>query len=411
MLQKSVKSSRLKTQRKNGWSCYKLKKKLLIVAHHMTIGGVQKSLISALKALDYDKYDVTLYLRKNRTDLLPFVDERVKIIVNTDPNRYYRKLYAIILQVKMLILKAFGKKDKVLELNDILEEKIRRDAMEYERKTYFDDAHYDIAVAYVQGYVSLFVDKCINADKKILFYHTSTNDTPEIHNAVISNYSTVVALHEQQKALLEEWYPSSEGKIKIVENYTDKELITEQSKAFSVTQTDKTVICSCGRFSPVKGFDMAVKAAKIFKDNGKDFIWYFVGDGPERNNIEQKIKELGLENNIVITGMQTNPYPYMAYCDIYVQPSYEEALGLTILEAHRINKPVVSTATVGGCKLVENGINGMVCQIKPEAIAESITKLIDDNKLYRDIITNLTNTDYSHEFEKYKAQWKALLEG
>lgn len=388
-----------------------MKKKLLIVAHHMTIGGVQKSLISALKALDYDKYDVTLYLRKNRTELLPFVDERVEVIVNTDPNRYYRKPYAIILQIKSLILKAFGKNDKARELNDILEEKIRNDAMEYERKTYFANAHYDIAVAYVQGYVALFVDKCIKADKKILFYHTSTNDTPEIHNAVIGNYYTVVALHEQQKALLKEWYPSSKGKIKIVENYTDKDLITEQSKAFSISATDKTVICSCGRFSPVKGFDMAVETAKILKDNGKDFIWYFVGDGPERKNIEQKITECVLESNIVITGMQTNPYPYMACCDIYVQPSYEEAMPVTILEAHRLNKPVVTTATVGGCKLVETDTNGIVCDIKPEAIAENITDLINDKEKYTSILSNLKATDYSHEFEKYKAQWEALLEG
>ena len=387
-----------------------MKKKLLIVAHHMTIGGVQKSLISALKALDYDKYDVTLYLRKNRTDLLPFVDERVNVIINTDPNRYYRRPYAILLQIKSLFAKAFGKKDKAHELNDILEEKIRCDAMEYERKTYFGNTHYDIAVAYVQGYVALFVDKCINADKKIVFYHTSTNDTPEIHNAVIPNYSAVAALHEQQKALLEEWYPSSNGKIKIVENYTDKELITEQSKAFSIPETDKTVICSCGRFSPVKGFDMAVNAAKILKDDGMDFIWYFVGDGPERKNIEQKISEYGLQKNIVITGMQKNPYPYMAGCDIYVQPSYEEALGLTILEAHRLNKPVITTATVGGLKLVENGINGVVCEISPDAIAESIADLIKDKEKYNLLLNNLKSIDYSHEFDKYKQQWKSLLE-
>ena len=56
------------------------KKKLLIVAHHLTIGGVQKSLISALKVIDYEKFDVTLYLRKNRTDLLAFVDERVNVL-------------------------------------------------------------------------------------------------------------------------------------------------------------------------------------------------------------------------------------------------------------------------------------------------------------------------------------------
>lgn len=387
-----------------------MKKKLLIVAHHMTIGGVQKSLISALKALDYNTYDVTLYLRKNRTDLLSFVDERVNVIVNTDPNRYYRKPYAILLQIKSLIAKALGKKDKAEKLNDILEEKIRCDAMEYERKTYFDNTHYDIAVAYVQGYVALFVDKCINADKKIIFYHTSTNDTPEIHNAVISNYSAVAALHEQQKALLEEWYPFSNGKIKIVENYTDKDLITEQSKAFSIPETDKTVICSCGRFSPVKGFDMAVNAAKILKDNGMDFIWYFVGDGPERKNIEQKILEYGLENNIIITGMQNNPYPYMAGCDIYVQPSYEEALGLTILEAHRLNKPVITTATVGGLKLVESDKNGVVCEISPDAIADSIADLINDKEKYNLLLNNLKSIDYSHEFNKYKQQWKSLLE-
>lgn len=387
-----------------------MKKKLLIVAHHMTIGGVQKSLISALKALDYNTYDVTLYLRKNRTDLLSFVDERVNVIVNTDPNRYYRKPYAILLQIKSLIAKALGKKDKAQKLNDILEEKIRCDAMEYERKTYFGNTHYDIAVAYVQGYVALFVDKCINADKKIIFYHTSTNDTPEIHNAVITNYSAVAALHERQKALLEEWYPSSNGKIKIVENYTDKDLITEQSKAFSIPETDKTVICSCGRFSPVKGFDMAVNAAKILKDNGMDFIWYFVGDGPERKNIEQKITEYGLEDSIVITGMQKNPYPYMAGCDIYVQPSYEEAMPVTILEAHRLDKLVITTATVGGCKLVENGLNGVVCAINPDAIAESIANLISDKEKYNLLLNNIKSIDYSHEFDKYKQQWKSLLE-
>lgn len=387
-----------------------MKKKLLIVAHHMTIGGVQKSLISALKALDYNNYDVTLYLRKNRTDLLAFVDERVNVIVNTDPNRYYRKPYAILLQIKTLIANALGKKDKAKKLNDILEEKIRCDAMEYERKTYFSNAHYDTAVAYVQGYVALFVDKCINADKKIVFYHTSTNDTPEIHNAVIPNYSAVAALHEQQKALLEEWYPSSKGKIKIVENYTDKELITEQSNALSFPETDKTVICSCGRFSPVKGFDMAVEAAKALKKQGVDFIWYFVGDGPERKNIEQKISEYGLESNIVITGMQKNPYPYMAACDIYVQPSYEEALGLTILEAHRLNKPVITTATVGGLKLVETGKNGVICKINSNSIAESIADLINDKEKYNLLLNSLKSIDYSHEFDKYKQQWKSLLE-
>ena len=387
-----------------------MKKKLLIVAHHLTIGGVQKSLVSALKALDYDKYDVTLYIRKNRTDLLPFIDERVNVIINKDAHRYYRKPFALVLQGKALVAKIFGQKEKAKEINKVLEDKIRLDAMEYEKKTYFGGSHYDIAVAYVQGYVALFVDRCVNAEKKILFYHTSTNDTPEIHNDVIPRYDAVAALHESQKSLIEEWYPAAKGKVKIVENYTDKDMITAQSKEFSIPRTDKTLICSCGRFAPVKGFDMAVDAAKILKEKGIDFTWYFVGDGPERNRLEKKIAEYALENNIIITGMQKNPYPYMAGCDIYVQPSREEALGLTILEAHRLNKPVITTATVGGCKLVENGRNGVICEINPDSIAENIINLIDNKEKYNNIVNHLTSADYSDEFEKYKSQWKNLME-
>lgn len=385
------------------------KQKLIFVIPHLTIGGVQKSLISALKAIDYDKYDVTLYLRKNRTELLPFVDKRVNVIINKDLN-FYSKPFARIFQLRILLAKFLGKKDKATKINNILEEKIRQKAMEYERRTYFASAHFDIAVAYVQGYVALFVDSCIDADKKIVFYHTSTNENPEINGKIINNFATIGALHSLQKDLIEEWYPKTKGKIRIVENYTDREMLVSQSKEVSLPETGKTVICSCGRFAPVKGFDLAVNAAKKLKDGGMDYIWYFVGDGPERSKLENLIAEYGLNENIVITGMQKNPYPYMAACDIYVQPSHEEAMPVTILEAHRLGRPVISTATVGGKKLVESGKNGVVCEISAESLAQSITALLADKERYADMINNLKTTDYSQEFDKYKEQLQALLD-
>lgn len=388
------------------------KKNLLIVIPHLTVGGVQKTLISASKALDYDKYDVTLYLRKNRTDLLEYVDKRIKVIVNTDSTRYYRKPYAVALQLRIIINKIFKRKEKAELLNLKLADRIREDSMKYEKKTYFLSKKYDIAVAYVQGYTALFVDKCVNADKKMIFFHTSVDELHDMHKSILPRFSTMAALHEEQKELIESWYPEHKNKIKIVENYTDRDLIISQGKnADIIIPNNKTVICSCGRMTAVKGFDMAVEAAKILKQNNIDFIWYFVGDGPKRINIEKKITEYGLEDNIIITGMQKNPYPYMANCYIYVQPSYEEAMPVTVIEAHRLNKPVITTATVGGCKLVKSGKNGMVCEIKPEAIAESIIGLINNKKLYSDIVNCLNATDYSNEFEKYKDQWKNLLEG
>lgn len=389
-----------------------MKKQLLFVINHLTIGGIQKTLISALKVINYNKYDVTIYLRKSRTDLLPFIDKRANVIINNDTNKYYRKPRAMWLQLFIEIYKLTGKKQKAEEVKKDLNELINQYCMQYEYNTFFADKKFDTAIAYANGYPAYFVADYINADEKIIFFHTSTNDLPEVHKKFISKFNIAVAVHDGLIPLISEWYPCLEGKISVIENYVDADSLKKQaSEKAIVTPEHKTVLCSCGRFAPVKGFDIAVESAKILKENKTDFVWYFVGDGSEKDKLVNLAERYNLSNNVIFTGMQKNPYPYMAACDIYIQPSYEEAWGLTIAEAHKLGKPVITTATVGGCKLVENDKNGLICEIKPESVAENITNLINDKKLYTDIIYNLESTDYSHEFEKYKEQWDALLEG
>ncbi len=99
------------------------KKQLLVVLNHLTIGGVQKTLITASKNFDYEKYDVTIYLRRNRTDLLPYIDKRAKVIVNNDPNHYYRKPFALKLQLQIMIAKLLKDKSKVKALESELTSK------------------------------------------------------------------------------------------------------------------------------------------------------------------------------------------------------------------------------------------------------------------------------------------------
>ena len=387
------------------------KKKLLIVANHLTIGGAQKSLIAALKVIDYEKFDVTLYLRKNRTDLLSFVDERVNVIINDDKHHYYRKPYAVLLQILSVVFGLLGKKKKAEEFDQKLRNTIIKYAMAYEKKRFFSSRKYDVAIAYVQGYTALFVAECVNADKKFVFYHTSVDELHKVHEKIIDKFQRIVAIHSEQKELITQWYPEISERITIVENYCDKALIEEQSKAFLIERPEnKIILCSCGRFSSVKGFDLAVESAKILKEKNVSFLWYFVGDGPERENIEKLIEKYELQEEIIITGMQKNPYPYMSSCDIYIQPSYEEAMPLTLIEAKRLNIPMVTTDTVGGRKLVKNHIDGLICDITATSIAVAVEKLIKQKNIYENIEINLKNTDYSQELNKYKTQWQNLLE-
>ena len=97
-----------------------------------------QTLISASKALDYDKYDVTLYLRKNRTDILDYVDKRIKVVINKDPHHYYRRPYAVLLQFKIWLSKRLGEKTLETAFSNELADRIREDSMRYEKKKYFD---------------------------------------------------------------------------------------------------------------------------------------------------------------------------------------------------------------------------------------------------------------------------------
>ena len=103
------------------------KRKVLIVVHQLNLGGVQKALISALDVIDYSKNDVTLYVRKDRTDLISLVNKNVsKIIINKDKTKYYRKPYAVWLQLKLKFAEVFknNSEDIKNKLNDYIVKRI-----------------------------------------------------------------------------------------------------------------------------------------------------------------------------------------------------------------------------------------------------------------------------------------------
>ena len=360
------------------------KRKVLFVIHQLNHGGVQKSLIAALNALNYEENEVTLYIRKNRVQLLDEVNSNVqKIIINEDQTHYYRKQYMIYLSVCKKINGLLGNKQKCNDIQSKIVSYLNESQMKYEQEHYFSvKEEYDVAVSYIQGYTAKFVAEHINAKKKIMFFHGSTDENHELHEEIMPKFDDIAGVNENVQKILEQLYPSVADKMTYIENYVDAEEIREKAKAFNVEkEQNKLILCSCGRITPVKGFDLAVETAKELHNAGIDFLWYFVGDGSERKKIESLIEQYYLKNNIVITGMQENPYPYIASCDIYVQPSYEEAQPLSIIEAMILNKTVISTATVGGKTLITEGVNGILSEIKAEAVSEAISYVMNNKEI------------------------------
>lgn len=388
-----------------------MKKKVLIAVHQLNLGGVQKALISALNAIDYSKNDVTLYIRKNRTDLIESVNKNVsKIVINKDKTKYYRKPNSVFLLTKLRLAKLLGK--DTLKIKQELNDYIVDLQMKYEKEHYFsDDTEYDVAVSYIQSHTAKFVSENIKAKKKVMFYHGSTDEFHEINEVVMKDYAKIYCVSKVALDAISKCYPEFSHKMDYIENYVDYKEIKEKAQAFMPDYPDKKLIlCSCGRITPVKGYDLAVETAEILKEKNIDFKWYFVGDGSERAKIENMIASKNLSDNIVITGLKDNPYPYVKNCDIYVQPSYEEAHPLSIIEAQILGCVVVSTATAGGKSIISDNTDGVIAEINSQSVAEKIQYVIDSEDLQNKIAQVLTKRDYSKDYEKFLYEWEKLLE-
>lgn len=388
------------------------KRKVFIAIHQLNLGGAQKALISALNAIDYSENEVTLYVRKDRLDLLQQVNRNVsKIIINKDHTRYYRKPYAVLLYIKSKI------NDLLKRSNESTDEKLKqyivKNQIKFERSHYFtEDTSYDVAISYIQGYTAKSVAENIIAKRKVMFYHDSTGSLHELHCDVMKHFERIYCVSKGAQKAVQGFYPQYADKIDCLENCVDAESVRQKANEFVPDYPkDKLILCSCGRITPVKGYDLAVGAAEIIKKSGLDFKWYFVGDGVDRSKIESLISEKQLDDYIEITGLQDNPYPNIKNCDIYVQPSYEESYGLTIIEAQILGKTIVSTATVGGQSIINDGENGLIAEINAESIAHIINLVYQDKDLQQSIQNNLARIDYTKDYQRFRNDWKKLLEG
>ena len=285
--------------------------------------------------------------------------------------------------------------------------------MKYEKERYFsDDVEYDLAVSYIQSYTAKFVDENVKAKRKVMFYHGSTDEFHDVNEKAMQNFEQIHCVSKGAQKAVQGFYPQYADKIDCLENYVDAESVRQRANEFVPNYPmDKLILCSCGRITSVKGYDLAVGAAEILKKSGLDFKWYFVGDGVDRSKIEALISEKQLDDYIVITGLQDNPYPYIKNCDTYVQPSYEESYGLTIIEAQILGKTIVSTATIGGQSIINDGENGVIANINAESIAKKINLIYQDKDLQQSIQNTLAKIDYSKDYLRFRNDWKKLLEG
>ncbi|MFH1314205.1 MAG: glycosyltransferase family 4 protein [Candidatus Eisenbacteria bacterium] len=181
-------------------------------------------------------------------------------------------------------------------------------------------------------------------------------------------------------------------KITVVHNGVDVERIRLAAGASKLPASlregfgQNRIIGTLGRFTPIKNQKLMLLAARTVVKQHPDVLFLLVGDGKERGRLEQMGRELGLEDKLIFTGWLDSPYPVLSRMDILVLPSLWEGLGVTILEAMALGKPVVATKVGGIPEVVSDGETGLLVPSgDEEALASALHKLLSNPELARDM--------------------------
>jgi glycosyltransferase involved in cell wall biosynthesis len=130
--------------------------------------------------------------------------------------------------------------------------------------------------------------------------------------------------------------------------------------------------------------------------------WFLIGWGGDEQLIRQKIKEAVMEDNVIILGKRSNPYPYMKACDIYAQPSRYEGKSVTVREAQMLCKPVVITDYATAKSQIQDGVDGVIVPMDNEGCAKGIADFIRNTALRSKIVEYLQTHDYGNVDEAKK---------
>lgn len=377
-------------------------RKLLFVIDSLGCGGAEKSLVSLLPLLNQLKYEIHLWILHRGGVFESLLPDHV--IVEKEPqNQPWEQLLFRIGLVRYSL---------TFRWNKIMRKK------EHGAETLWKclrflypvpTQHYDVAIAYQQGLPTYLVATKVTAKKKIAWINVNIFNAgycPDFNSQFYDVMDFMVPVSQELETILRERYPQYANKYICIYDILNPQLIRRYSE-YPIKEYDlfseQISLVTVGRLAVQKNYLLAVDTAKVLRNKGLKFRWFFVGEGSERAHIEQRIAQYGLEDTVVLLGMRTNPYPYIAQCSIYVQTSSFEGFGLTIAEAKILGKPVVSTNFDVVHNQIIHGQNGLIADMTADSLANQIIRMIEDKNLRNDIITNVNreqNTTYITEVAK-----------
>lgn len=348
------------------------KKKILFFLGALRNHGITFSMLGLLKHLDYQKYDVTLYIYapngKAELQRLRSIPKEVRVLVHTKSalgNPYETVQFA-----KKYTRQAVEKIGK----------------REYQRM--FGNTKFDYVIDFV-GYSPLFsaVASQAKAQAKSIWQHNDmiadmnrmvkgkyvnksrlekVFQTYEAFDNIISCSKSVMEVNQKnfKKEYPKPSYRYAKNMIdleRIYRGIQEKDgqkiivldLVTQEKIEI---KEEEFLFVTMGRLSTEKNQKELIRAFAGLHTKGKEARLFIIGDGPLREELKKEILDMQLQGKVILCGNQSNPFAIMKRCKCFVLPSLHEGQPMVILEARVLKLSlIVSDFSTVSDVLLENG--------------------------------------------------------
>lgn len=340
-----------------------MKTKILFLIHDLAHGGAEKVLVNLVNNMDKTKYDIT-----------------VMTLFDVGVNRQYLKKN---IRYRYCFKRMFRGNSHIM--------KIWSPKQLHHR---FIKEHYDIEVAYLEGPCARIISGCPDLSTKLVSWIHTAYDTQSRAVASFRKYieaewcynrfDKIVCVSETVKRKFASLIDLKNAPC-VLYNTNESNAIIKNAREdvedvnFSGSEIKLIMV---GRLIKVKGVDRILRIAYRLKQENYPVHIYILGEGAEEEKLKKYVRDHVLEKQIDFLGYQTNPYKYVAKCDLFVCASYTEGFSTAATEALIVGTPVC-TVEVSGMKemLGSNNEFGIVTKNDDEALYRGIKSLLDDKEL------------------------------
>ena len=342
--------------------------RIVFVHHRLVCGGAENALFDLVNLLDKEKFDITVFAQRN--DGIwdeKFRNAGIRVIYDYSCRKatWNPVVKAGNIVKKLKTAKAYqnggaGLLDVCIpEGADIV---VSYNVWENEELVFARNAK---TVKYIHG------DPGTNPDYRDEAIH---------HKELLSRFDRIICVSRSAWQAFREISGLAEG-VELHYNPMNSDLVRQKAQEPVDFPEDVPVICAVGRLSREKAYERLLVIHRRLLDQGVRHKLMIVGDGPDREYLDRLIRAMDLQDSVMMTGYQSNPYPYMRKSRFLVISSYTEGLPVISMEALSLGVPVVSTIPSIG-EVFGGETCGIVSQNDNSSLEKAIFRMLTDEAFY-----------------------------